>query len=100
MKIIKSNLCTFCENEDEPLIHFFYKCVKVKPIIHYISEQIIAINILLLYFIVTGTQSTVHVTVKYNIFTQIRLHVDVFSLLEYHKMLMTIVCPLCYDSYF
>ena len=35
-----SNICSFCNKREEPLLHLFYECEKVKPIIHNLISMV------------------------------------------------------------
>lgn len=40
MKIKNDKTCTFCKTNDETLLHLFYECVHVKPLLQYISNKL------------------------------------------------------------
>ena len=44
IKIKENNLCTFCQVNEETLVHLFYECCKIKPLIQYISMKISEFN--------------------------------------------------------
>ena len=40
MKIKDDKRCTFCRTYDETLLHLFYDCVYVKPLLQYLSNKL------------------------------------------------------------
>lgn len=44
MNLVYNDLCTFCESQVETLIHLFWDCSKIRPVVNYILDNLSTID--------------------------------------------------------